>query len=68
MKFKTVVLAPNPKKSTGRSFEKRKRSSCERMITVKCGHHGENCYRTCKQYRTCTHYIILDLRRESKGL
>ncbi|XP_022871362.1 uncharacterized protein LOC111390536 [Olea europaea var. sylvestris] len=37
-----VVLPPNQKRSTGRPSEKRKRSSCEGKIIVKCGRCGGN--------------------------
>ncbi|XP_022883547.1 uncharacterized protein LOC111400366 [Olea europaea var. sylvestris] len=45
-----VVLPPNQKRSTGRPFEKRKRSSCEGKIIVKCRRCGGNGHNS----RTCS--------------
>ncbi|XP_022883461.1 uncharacterized protein LOC111400275 [Olea europaea var. sylvestris] len=50
-----VVLPPNHKRSTGRPSEKRKRSSCEGKIIVKCGRCGGNGHNR----RTCTSLVPL---------
>ncbi|XP_022874264.1 uncharacterized protein LOC111393098 [Olea europaea var. sylvestris] len=53
-----IVLPPNQKRSIGRPFEKRKRSSCEGKIIVKCGH----CCRNGHNRRTCTSLVPLGQR------
>ncbi|XP_022850625.1 uncharacterized protein LOC111372509, partial [Olea europaea var. sylvestris] len=51
-----IVLAPNQKRSSGRSTEKRKRSSRKGKPTVKCGRCGGQCHNR----RRCSSVVPLN--------